>query len=110
MRLSLFFLVLVSSSALAQTPANPAPAPPPPPAPAKKPPSKLTKVVKKLADTALTAAAGMAVDTMLGEKGRAVAGALTGTGAGATACPPGTAPAYLGAAGLAPAKKSAGAG
>ena len=117
MRLSLLALLLVSSSALAQTPAKPAPAPPPAPAPApaKKPPSKLTKVVKKLADTALTAAAGVAVDTLLGEKGRAVAGSLTGTTPGAaSACPPGTAPVAIGgaaglASGLIPGKSSAGA-
>ena len=117
MRLSLLALLLASNAALAQAPAKPAPAPPPPPAPApaKKAPSKLTKVVKKLADTALTAAAGVAVDTLLGEKGRAVAGSLTGTGAAAvTACPPGTAPVAIGGAaglapGLIPGKASAGA-
>jgi hypothetical protein len=97
-------LLLISSAAtpvLAQTPAKPA-APAPAPA-AKKPPSKLHQIVKKLADTAATAAAGVVVDTLLGQKGRAVANAMTGTGPGATACPPGyAAMAVPGVTGLKP--------
>ncbi len=84
--------------AIAQEPAKPAPV--------KKAPGKAAKVVKKLADTAATTAAGMAMDTLLGAKGRAVAGALTGTAAanGAT-CPAGFVAVPTGAgalAGLAP--------
>jgi hypothetical protein len=82
--ISILALVAVTtggSLALAQAPAKPA-------TPAKKPPSKVTGVVKKLVDTAATAAAGKVVDTVLGEKGRAVANALTG--GNGTACPAGT--------------------
>ena len=113
MRLSLLGLALVSSAAFAQTPAKPAPPPAPAPAPAaKKPPSRLTKVVKKLADTAATAVAGMAADTLLGAKGRAVANALTGNTPGATGCPAGTIAVPVnqaGALGLAGGHPSAGA-
>jgi len=107
-------LLLLAGSVSAQTPAKPpAPAPAPaqapgaPATPAKKPPSRLHQVVKKLADTAATAAAGMVVDTLLGHKGRAIAGAMTGTSPGATACPPGYA--AMAAPGLLPGKASAGA-
>jgi hypothetical protein len=81
----------------AQTPAKPAPAAP------KKAPSKVSKVVKKLADTAATTAAGMAVDTLLGQKGRAVAGALTGTAAAnGASCPAGYVAVPTGAGALSP--------
>jgi hypothetical protein len=73
------------------------------PAAPKKAPSKVTKVVKKLADTAATTAAGMAVDTLLGQKGRAVAGALTGTAAvNGASCPAGFVAVPTGASALAP--------
>ena len=78
----------VGTAATAQTATKPAK---PASNTTKKPPSKLGAVVKKLVDTAATAAAGMAMDTVLGEKGRAVAGALTGTAPGAGgSCPAGT--------------------
>jgi len=94
--------------AIAQEPAKPAP-----PAPAKKAPGKAAKVVKKLADTAATTAAGMAVDTLLGAKGRAIAGALTGTAAAnGASCPAGFVAVPTGAsalAGVLPGQASAGA-
>jgi hypothetical protein len=86
--LTLVGSAVVGTAATAQTETKPAK---PASSTTKKAPSKLTSVVKKLVDTAATAAAGLAVDTLLGEKGRAVAGSLTGTvpGAGGS-CPAGT--------------------
>ncbi|HEU5219423.1 MAG TPA: hypothetical protein VFU23_12255 [Gemmatimonadales bacterium] len=89
-----------------QTPAKPA-------TPVKKPPSKLKQIAKKVADSAATTAAGMAVDTLLGQKGRALAGQLTGTAAAVSgACPPGSVavPVGAGAAGMDPAALAALAG
>ena len=51
----------------------------------KKPPSKLGKIAKRLADTAATAAAGAGVQSLLGSKAGGVANAL-GVGAGTTPC------------------------
>jgi len=50
---------------------------------AKKPPSKLEKVAKRVADTAATAAAGAGVQSLLGKKAGGVANAL---GAGVNPC------------------------
>ena len=51
----------------------------------KKPPSRLGKIAKRLADTAATAAAGAGVQSLLGSKAGGVANAL-GVGAGTTPC------------------------
>ena len=51
----------------------------------KKPPSKLGKIAKRLADTAATAAAGVGVQSLLGSKAGGVANVL-GVGAAATPC------------------------
>jgi hypothetical protein len=65
---------------------------PPDTAKAKKPPSKLEKIAKKVADTAATTAAGAGVQSLLGKKAGGVANALgaggvnpCGAGYGATA-------------------------
>ena len=105
MRAPILLLLACSAAtpALPQTPAKPAAPAPAAPAPAaKKPPSRFKQVVKKLADTAATAAAGLVVDTLLGQKGRAVAGAMTGTGPAGTACPPGYAAMAVPGVGLKP--------
>src|ERR1044071_167938 len=108
-------LLLLAGSVSAQTPAKPpAPVPAPAPAPAaapatpaKKPPSRLHQVVKKLGDAGARAAAGVVVDTLLGHRGRAIAGAMTGTAPGVTACPPGYA--AMAAPGMTGLRPSAGA-
>lgn len=51
----------------------------------KKPPSRAKAIVKRLADTAATAAAGAGVQSLLGKKAGGVAGAL-GVGAGTSPC------------------------
>jgi hypothetical protein len=57
----------------------------------KKPPSKAKAIVKKLADTAATAAAGAGVQSLLGKKAGGIANAL-GVGVGASPCTPGGVP------------------
>ncbi len=78
---ALIFCLLLAPAGPAAVAQAPTPAPTPPPAPAKpaparKPQSRIRAVAGKLADTAATAAAGMATDSLLGAKGKSVANAL----------------------------------
>ncbi|HEV8598199.1 MAG TPA: hypothetical protein VGQ69_02455 [Gemmatimonadales bacterium] len=56
--------------------------------------------MKRLVDSAASTAAGIAADSLLGDKGRVVAGALTGTATGES-CPAGTVALPMNAAGAA---------
>src|SRR5258706_4453848 len=78
---ALIFCLLLAPAGPAAVAQAPTPAPTPPPAPAKpaparKPQSRIRAVAGKLVDTAATAAAGMATDSLLGAKGKSVANAL----------------------------------
>jgi hypothetical protein len=87
MRLSPFGLILAFGMSVAPLSIGTAQTSPDTTAKAKRPPSKLGKIAKKVADTAATAAAGAGVQSLLGKKAGGVANAL-GAG-GLNPCGPG---------------------
>lgn len=85
MRLITLSLILAFGMSSAPLAMGAAQTPPDTTTKVKKPPSKLSKITKKLADTAATAAAGAGVQSLLGKKTGGVANAL-GVGGLITPC------------------------